>query len=110
MRLFLLAFLAGCLPPPRYVIADVTSRQAPVADALVAADCGQFVKSAGLTDDLGRARLRFHREFDASRCLLVAAKPGFSTVEVPGVSSCTGTPACEPMQIELAPTTSAGAR
>jgi hypothetical protein len=100
-RLLLLTLLGGCPPPTSYLIADVTAHQLPVADALVAADCGfPMPDAAKRTDPTGRARLEFRRKVDASKCAVTVAAPGFETVETIGASICT-TPACPATHVEL---------
>jgi len=93
--------LAGCPAPSRYVVADVTAARAPVAGALVAADCGsqnpERRDPAQRTDEDGRARLRMAT---GSNCSLLVAKPGYPTVTTGPVSVCpAGT--CAPTQIDL---------
>ena len=103
-RLLLLALvpaLGGCPPPPRYLITDVTLHAAPVADALVAADCGNEYTDAALrTNAAGRARLELRHRIEASKCHVTVAKEGFPTVEATNVSLCT-TPACPATHVEL---------
>lgn len=100
-RLLFLSLLAGCPPPTTYLIAEVSAHQLPVADALVAADCGStYSDAARRTDPSGRAQLEFRRKVDASKCALTIAAPGFETVEATNVSICT-TPACPATHVEL---------
>src|SRR5687767_45811 len=98
--------LAGCPPPAHYLIADVTAANAPVSDALVAADCrrGGFDgrDAAMRTDETGRARLQLRGAPRAERCTLTVAKPGYRTVETEVVSLCT-TVACPALAIDLLP-------
>lgn len=100
-RLLLLALLGGCPPPSQFLITDVTAAGAPVADALVAADCGNPYHDAALrTDPTGRARLTFRTKVDASKCSVTVAKAGLPTVEAINLSICT-TPACPATHVEL---------
>ncbi len=103
-RLLLLFALAGCPPPTQYLIADVTAGHAPVADAMVAADCHREYDgpdAALRTDTSGRVRLPMRGRVSAERCSLTVAKPGYPTVEADGVNLCT-TSACPAIVIELA--------
>lgn len=106
MRTFvwLSLLLAGCPPPPRYVIADVLTAGAPVHDALVAAECGgPDTQPARRTGDNGRARLALAGDADPARCTLTVASPGFRTVEVPAAHACTPPLACPPIAVWLQP-------
>lgn len=99
--LVLLPLLGGCPPPSHYLITEVTAFHAPVADALVAADCGNEYGDAALrTDSAGYALLRFRRKVDASKCSVVVAKAGFPTTVATNVSICT-TPVCPATHVEL---------
>lgn len=110
-RLLYLALLGltGCPPPPRYVVADVYARGAPLPDALVSAYCAEpHVDSLGRargpalrTDELGRAYLTIRGKQAAHRCSLTVAKPGFSTVEVDGLNICSTPAQCPPVAIDL---------
>ena len=102
-RLPLLFALAGCPPPTQFLIADVTAANAPVADAMVAADChrSDAAPDAALrTDATGRARLPMRGPVSADRCSITVAKPGYPTVEADGVNLCT-TSACPAIAIDL---------
>lgn len=97
----LLVGLAGCPPPTQYLITDVTADRAPVADAMVATDCGTPYRDAALrTDREGRARLAIRTKVFASKCSVTVAKEGFPTVEAINVSICS-TPACPATHVEL---------
>lgn len=99
--LLLLVLLGGCPPPSQYLITDVTAAGAPVADALVAAECGNPARDAALrTDQDGRARLTFRSRVDASTCTVTVAKSGFPTLEAINLSICS-TPACPATHVEL---------
>jgi hypothetical protein len=99
--LLLVPFLGGCPPPSQFLITEVTAAGAPVADALVAADCGHPDRDAALrTDPTGRARLTFRRKVDASKCSVTVAKSGYPTAEAIHLSICT-TPACPATHVEL---------
>ncbi len=99
--LLFVPLLGGCPPASQYLITDVTAFRAPVADALVAADCGNEYGDAALrTDVAGRARLQFRHKVDASKCSVVVAKEGFPTIVATNVSICT-TPACPATHVEL---------
>ncbi len=99
--LVLVPLLGGCPPPSQYLITDVTAFRAPVADALVAADCGnEYAEAALRTDTAGRARLELRGKADASKCSVTVAKPGFPTAVAVNVSLCT-TPACPATHVEL---------
>lgn len=101
LLLFIPLALGGCPPPAKYLITDVTAHRVPVADALVAADCGSDDSDAAMrTDADGRARLLFRRSVDASKCSITVAKEGFPTVEATGISICS-TPACPATHVEL---------
>jgi hypothetical protein len=93
--------LAGCPPPPRYIVADVHATSAPVHDAMVAADCGRERGPALRTDDTGRVRLPIHGHAGADRCVLTVAKPGYRTVEAGGVQLCSTAAACPPIFVRL---------
>jgi hypothetical protein len=97
----MLLSLAGCPPPSQYLITDVVAARAPVDDALVAADCGDYHQAARRTDDRGRARLALSGKVDPSRCLVTVAKPGYRTVETPVAATCTDATACPAMLIWL---------
>jgi hypothetical protein len=108
-RLLLLLVLGGCPPPTQYLITDVTAFRQPVADALVAADCGSDDADAAMRTDVdGRAKLQFRRRIEARTCTVTVAKEGFSTVEADLVSVCT-TPACPATHVELGAITPAPA-
>lgn len=97
--------LAGCPPPTQYLIADVTAARAPIADAMVAADCHREYDApdaALRTDATGRARLPIRGRVNAERCSITVAKPGYPTVRADGVNLCT-TSACPPIVVELSP-------
>jgi hypothetical protein len=98
-RILCFLLLTGCPPPPRYAVIQVHD-PAPVGDALVAADCGQFRRAAMRTDDSGFARLPLGDEVPAEHCVVTVAKPGYHTAEVSGVQLCTS-PACPPLMVEL---------
>lgn len=101
LLVLLLPALGGCPPPAHYLITDVHAARAPVADALVAADCGrEYGESALRTDATGRARLTVRGTVAASKCSVTIAKEGFPTVEATGIQLCT-TPACPALQIDL---------
>jgi hypothetical protein len=103
-RLLLLFALAGCPPPTQYLIADVTAGNAPVADAMVAADCHREYDgpdAALRTDATGRARLPMRGRVAADRCSITVAKPGYPTVEADGVNLCTTASSCPAIVIEL---------
>jgi len=102
-RLLYLALfsLAGCPPPPRYVVADVYAANLPVQDAMVAAECGRQRDAALRTDDTGRVRLPINGRVAADRCVLTIAKPGYRTVETGGVHLCTKATACPPIFVQL---------
>jgi hypothetical protein len=93
--------LAGCPPPPRYVVADVFAANAPVQDAMVAADCGRERDAALRTDDTGRVRLPIRGRAAADRCVLTIAKPGYHTVETGGVQLCSKATACPTVFVRL---------
>ena len=97
--LFALLLLAGCPPPPRYAVVEVTT-PAPLADAMVAARCGMS-SVATRTNDVGRTRLTVHGQASADRCVLTVAKPGYTTVETTGVELCTSPTACPPVGIHV---------
>lgn len=101
--LWWLALVAGCLPPPRYLVADVAANRVPIAGALVAAECGQ-ASSAALTDERGQARLALHGNVEAARCRVTVAAPALPTFEGGGASLCTAPRACPPMFVDLART------
>jgi hypothetical protein len=105
MRFSYLLFLAlaGCPPPMKYVVADVTSPQAPVEGALVAADCGNERTDAMRADEYGRVRMALPGRVDASHCTLTVAKPGFATLETPpgSINMCTAPNACPPTPVRL---------
>jgi hypothetical protein len=98
----LLLALAGCPAPGRYIVADVTAARAPLAGALVAADCGTPHNPAQRTDEDGRARVRVA---DRETCALLVAKPGYPTVLTGPVNVCPPG-ACPPTHVDLG----AGAR
>ena len=99
--LLLVPLLGGCPPPSQFLITDVTAAGAPVAEALVAADCGNPARDAALrTGPDGRAQLTFRGRVDASKCSVTVAKSGFPMVEAIHVSICT-TPACPATHVEL---------
>jgi len=99
--LLALLALAGCPPPNQFLITDVVSPQAPVDDALVAADCGNYQAAARRTDDRGRARLVLAGKIDPTRCIVTVAKPGYRTVDARVWATCTDATACPPMLIWL---------
>lgn len=108
LALPLVLALAGCPPPPRYAVVQVTTPMpegnAPVGDAMVAAICGKAPatrSSATRTDDLGRARLSMSGRMDAATCSLVVAKPGYATAEGGSVSVCDTPNQCPPTYVEL---------
>ncbi|MBA2543478.1 MAG: hypothetical protein H0V17_27800 [Deltaproteobacteria bacterium] len=101
LLVLLVPALGGCPPPTRYLITDVHAARAPVADALVAADCGRdYGEPALRTDATGRARLRVRGEVAASKCTVIIAKDGFPTIEAAGIQLCT-TPLCPALVIDL---------
>jgi hypothetical protein len=95
--------LAGCPPPPRYVVAHVLTTTQPVENALVAIDCGAPTGGAVRTDDRGNARLRVAASASAGACTLLAAKPGFKTAQGSGAQICDTATACPPITIQLYP-------
>jgi hypothetical protein len=105
LRLLVLAALAGCPPPPRYLVADVYAANAPVEHAMVAATCGGKSPRgvARRTDETGRARLELRGDMPASECSLTIAKPGFPTIETRHASTCTSVANCPPLAIFLEP-------
>lgn len=96
-----LAVLAGCTPPPRYLVADVALHRVPIAGALVAAECGGAT-SAARTDERGRAQLALQGNVEAARCRVTVAAPELPTFEGGGASLCTAPRACPPMFVDLA--------
>ncbi len=96
--LALLAGLAGCPPPHRYARIEVRGPQ-PVAQALVAAECGPE-RAAQRTDDSGVARLRLWNTARADRCTVTVARPGYETVEASGVTLCTSPTGCPALVVE----------
>ncbi len=99
--LLLLVLLGGCPPPSQFLIAEVTSVGEPVADALVAAACGNPYRDAALrTGHDGRARLTFRTKVDARTCTITVARAGSPTIEAVNLSICT-TPACPATHVEL---------
>jgi hypothetical protein len=97
-RLLWLFLLAGCPPPPRYVVADVTAGHRPLEGALVVTRCGDAQRDAALrTDEDGIARVQVFRD----DCSLLVAKPGYPTVETGPVNVCPNIYACSPMRVDL---------
>jgi hypothetical protein len=99
-----MAALAGCPPPPRYLVTDVIAHGRPINDAVVAARCpgpawARF--PAVRTDDTGRATLPLRAHLEIDRCIVVIAKPGLPTVEVPALAACPTVSACPPLVVEL---------
>ena len=91
--------LTGCPPPPRYAAFEVRDR-APLADAVVAAECGGH-GTAQRTDDTGFARLRLAASPRAQACVVTVAKPGHRTIETGGAALCTSPTACPVLVIDL---------
>jgi hypothetical protein len=97
----LLLLLAACPPPPRFVNTEVLSARGPVEDALIAADCGHYQKSARRSDEDGRTRLKLSGDADASRCMVTVAAPGYRTIETAVANACTAPIACPLLQVWL---------
>jgi hypothetical protein len=98
---FLGATSAGCPPPTRYIAVEVGGPRAPVTDAMVAADCGENHRSARRTDDRGLARVPVNGKFDASRCVVTVAKPGYHTAERSGANVCDTASGCPTTRVDL---------
>jgi hypothetical protein len=95
--------LAGCPAGPRYLVAEVASPSAAVADALVAADCGDHTRSAGRTDDRGRAPVPLYGKFAAESCVVTVAKPGYRTIERRGAEVCSTAAGCPVARYRIVP-------
>src|SRR5262245_41742404 len=99
-RLLYLTLLCSCTPPPRYAVVRVFDpTTAPVGEAMVATDCGQFHGYGMRTDETGFARVQVDSSVAAQRCVVTVAKPGYHTVETDGVQLCT-TATCPPLIVE----------
>lgn len=98
-RLLYVLLLAGCPPPPRYAVVTIHD-PSPVANALVAAECGAY-SAATQTDDAGYARLALPYDAPDDRCTLTVAKPGYRTGRTNIVQLCTNATACPPIVIDF---------
>lgn len=68
---------------------------------MVAADCGENHQSARRTDDRGVARVPVRGDFEAKRCVVTVAKPGYHTAERGGANVCTTASGCPPTRVRL---------
>jgi hypothetical protein len=103
LRYLAVFMLAGCPPPPRYLVAEIRTAAQPVENAMVAVDCASPHGYALRTDDAGRARIRVQSSVDPGKCTVTAAKPGFRTVQASGAQICDTPRACPPITLQLYP-------
>lgn len=104
LALLLAPLLLGCPPPRRVLVAQVSAPSAPVADALVAAECPDHTAgAAGRTDASGTATLEVLADPDPATCEVTVAKPGYRTVRRRGPSTCAKAEGCAPNRYELEP-------
>lgn len=112
LRTLALILLAGCPPPPSFLIVEVQSAHQPVRDALAGAYCagaprddkpGTTLGWAMRTDEVGRARLLFGIAHPQNWCSVIVAKPGFRTAETSRLTTCTSAASCSPVRVELVP-------
>ena len=101
-RLLYVLVLAGCPPPPRYAVVRVHD-PAPVANALVAAECSIY-SAATQTDDTGYARIALPYDVPDDRCTLTVAKPGYKTGRTHVLQLCTNPTACSPIVVNFVET------
>lgn len=104
LALLLLPLLFGCPPPRRVLVAQVSAPSAPVADALVAAECPDHTAgAAGRTDASGTATLEVLADPDPATCEVTVAKPGYRTLRRGGPRTCEKAEGCPPNRYDLEP-------